>query len=243
MSGLGVLAWLVIGSAVGWVVSRLMVLEDDDALRGTAAGIIGALLGGLGMRMVEWSPAIGATQLNTLAAVLAGSLWLTWITCVVTSGRERRPETPLPELHLVSPDAAPSFASARRAATYAAARVQLVDQLRRDAVAHDAERYDEVGQRFGTVGRVVPHGSGPELVKLRIAVTFWGQWIDARDRGWRRNSAIAKGDWPQLARTLAADLEGDRNVTDRRLVLHFDAGSGSLLGNRVQTLVARMRTG
>ena len=41
MGGLGVFAWLAIGTAAGWVISRLMVTAGDDALRGTAAGMIG----------------------------------------------------------------------------------------------------------------------------------------------------------------------------------------------------------
>jgi hypothetical protein len=35
MSGLGVLAWIAIGAAAGWAVSRLMVGAERDALRGT----------------------------------------------------------------------------------------------------------------------------------------------------------------------------------------------------------------
>ena len=52
MGGLGVLAWLAIGAAAGWTISRLMVSGGDDALRGTSAGMIGGVLGGLGMRFL-----------------------------------------------------------------------------------------------------------------------------------------------------------------------------------------------
>jgi uncharacterized membrane protein YeaQ/YmgE (transglycosylase-associated protein family) len=90
MGGLGVFLWLAIGAAAGLIISRLMVSAGDDALRGTAAGMIGAVLGGLGMRLFEWAPGLVSNDLNTSVAALAGSLWLTWITCVVTSGRERR---------------------------------------------------------------------------------------------------------------------------------------------------------
>jgi uncharacterized membrane protein YeaQ/YmgE (transglycosylase-associated protein family) len=90
MSGLGVFLWLAIGAAAGWVISRLMVTVGDDALRGTAAGMIGAVLGGLGIRLLEWAPGLVSNDLNSSVAALAGSLWLTWVTCVVTSGRERR---------------------------------------------------------------------------------------------------------------------------------------------------------
>jgi uncharacterized membrane protein YeaQ/YmgE (transglycosylase-associated protein family) len=107
MGGLGVFAWLAIGAAAGWTVSRLMVRADDDALRGTAAGMVGAVLGGLGMRLVEWSPALMSNDLTTSVAALAGSLWLTWITCVVTSGREQIPTLAGSDTGFAPRDAAP----------------------------------------------------------------------------------------------------------------------------------------
>ena len=89
MGGLGVIAWLAIGTVAGWIVTRLMVTAGDDALRGTAAGVIGGVLGGLGMGLFE-SMSPGGNDLTMTFAAVAGSVWLTWITCVVTSGRERR---------------------------------------------------------------------------------------------------------------------------------------------------------
>ena len=96
MGGLGALAWIAIGAAAGWVISRLMVAAEDDALRGTAAGMIGGVLGGLGMQLLDSSPGTGRSDFGTSVAALAGSLWLTWITCVVTSGRERGSAGPPP---------------------------------------------------------------------------------------------------------------------------------------------------
>jgi uncharacterized membrane protein YeaQ/YmgE (transglycosylase-associated protein family) len=90
MGGLGVLSWLAIGAVAGWTITRLMVSGGDEALRGTAAGLVGAILGGLGMHLLEPASSREANELNPLLAALAGSLWLTWITCVVTSGREHR---------------------------------------------------------------------------------------------------------------------------------------------------------
>jgi uncharacterized membrane protein YeaQ/YmgE (transglycosylase-associated protein family) len=244
MGGLGVFVWLAIGSAAGWIISRLMVGAEDDALRGTAAGMVGGILGGLGMRLLESSPALGPNDLNTSLAALAGSLWLTWITCVVTSGRRRDSATAPPEVRfaprVAAPVAAPEADGARPTLTYSAARDQLVEQLLRDAMAHEAERYHEVGQRFDIVECALPRGATPELAKLRVAVAFWDGWIDARNRGWRPDRGIGKTEWPLLARTVAADLEGDRDVTDARVVTRFDVGRHPSLGNRVQTLAARM---
>jgi hypothetical protein len=88
MGGFGVIAWLAIGVVAGWTITRLMVTSGDEGLRGTAAGMVGGILGGLAIP--------GANDLDILLAALAASLWLTWITCVVSSGREHRarPRTP-----------------------------------------------------------------------------------------------------------------------------------------------------
>jgi len=245
MGGLGVFAWLAIGAAAGWVISRLMVRATDDALRGTAAGMIGGILGGLGMRLLDPPPGLDADGLSTSAAALAASVWLTWITCVVTSGRQRGATLPPPGVPFVRGDAAAHDTrrvdSARSTLTYAAARDQLVDQLLRDAMAHEAGRYDEVGRRFDSLEGALPRGSAPELGRLRVAVAFWDGWIDARNRGWQPDRGIGRAEWPVLARTVAADLEGDRDATEARVVTRFDVGRHPALGNRVHALAARMR--
>lgn len=234
MSGFGVLAWIAIGSIVGWTVSRLMLDSEDDALRGTAAGMIGATLGGLGARLLDAAPP-GGHELNGAVAALAGSLWLTWLTCVVTTGRQRGDGRTAMAVRLEG---------VRVTSTYSAARDTLVDQLLRDAMSHDAEQYDDVGRRFATVERELPRGAAPELVRLRVALTFWDAWIDARNRGWQPDSGIAKAEWPSLARSVAADLEGDRDMTNARVVTRFDAAAVfPPPGNRVQALAARLRAG
>jgi uncharacterized membrane protein YeaQ/YmgE (transglycosylase-associated protein family) len=242
MGGLGVFAWLAIGSAAGWVISRLMVSAEDDALRGTAAGMVGGILGGLGMRLLEPSPGVGANALDASLAALAGSLWLTWITCAVTSGRRRDSGALPPQVRFAVREPASEVETAGPTLAYVAARDQLVDQLLRDAVAHEGERYDEIGRRLDSLA-VVPHGAARELGRLRVAVAFWDGWIDARNRGWKPDSGIAKSEWPLLARAVAADLEDDRDVTDARVMTHFDVGSRPSLANRLQAVAARMRVG
>ena len=238
MVGFGVLAWVVMGSVVGWVLSKLMLRPDDDALRGTAAGMIGAIIGGLGVRLLQ-SAGPGSNQLDGAAAALAGSVWLTWVVCVITSGGRRDVDT-APAI-AVRPEPTARLQGARAASTYAVARNTLVDQLLRDAMAHDAERYDDVGRRFDTVERGVPRGIAPELARLRVALTFWDAWIDARDHDWQPDAGIAKADWPLLARSVAADLEGDRDVTNARVVTRFDAtATQPTPGVRVRALAARL---
>jgi uncharacterized membrane protein YeaQ/YmgE (transglycosylase-associated protein family) len=241
MIGYGVLAWMAIGSTAGWTVSRLMVGAEDDALRGTAAGMIGATVGGLGMGLLG-SAAPGASQLNGAVAALAGALWLTWLTCVVTSGRPRADGRLAPSAAVVRRYTNAWLGGASK--TYAAARNALVDQLLRDAMSHDAGRYNEVGRRFDTVERELPRGAAPELARLRVALTFWDGWINARNHGWQLDGGIDKAEWPSLARGVAADLEGDRDVTNALVVTRFDAvAEHSPPGNRVQALAARLRAG
>jgi uncharacterized membrane protein YeaQ/YmgE (transglycosylase-associated protein family) len=106
MGGVSVFAWIAIGAIASWTVTRLMVGPDDDALRGTAAGVIGAVLGGLGMQLGQSRSAGSSGGIDGILAALAGALWLTWITCVATSGREpRREPPPLPESHFEGADA------------------------------------------------------------------------------------------------------------------------------------------
>jgi hypothetical protein len=125
--------------------------------------------------------------------------------------------------------------------TYTAARDALVTHLREDAAAHEAGRVDAVGRRFDAVVRDFPRGSEPELTKLRIALTFWDGWIEARNGGWPGSIDIAKSEWPQLARVIADDLAGDREISDPRVRARFDVGANPALGGRVQTLAARLR--
>ena len=125
--------------------------------------------------------------------------------------------------------------------TYAAARDALVRQLLGDAAAHDAGRYDELGRRFDTLEREFPRSGAPELTRLRVALTFWDSWIDARNHGWPSSGSIGKAEWPPLARGIAADLIGDREITDARVRARFDSCAHVSLGDRVQTLSARLR--
>ena len=125
--------------------------------------------------------------------------------------------------------------------TYLAARDALVAHLLEDAAAHEAGRVDAVGRRFDAVERNLPRGNAPELTRLRIALTFWDGWIDARNAGWPSSIDIARLEWPALARNIASDLASDRDIRDARVLARFDVGANPSLGGRVQTLAARLR--
>jgi hypothetical protein len=124
---------------------------------------------------------------------------------------------------------------------YAAARAALALHLRGDATAHEAGRVDAVGRRFDAMERTLPRGATPDLTKLRIALTFWDAWIDARNGGWPSSTDIPRSEWPRLARLIASDLTDDRDITDPVVLACFDVAANPSLGGRVQTLAARLR--
>ena len=116
--------------------------------------------------------------------------------------------------------------------SYKEARDELVEQLLADAAAHDAEHYGEVGRRFDAVERRFPRGSAPALARLRVALTFWDAWIDARNLGWQSSDGIRKAEWPVLARGVASDLVGDYDISNSTLRGRFDAARHSRRGPR-----------
>jgi hypothetical protein len=124
--------------------------------------------------------------------------------------------------------------------TYAEARDTLVAQLRQDALAHEAENYDAIGRRFDSVEYRFPRGTEPELGRLHIALTFWDGWVHARNHGWPPGP-IASAEWPDLARTVADDLEADHDVSSEKVLAHFDLVAHPGLNQRVQILAARLR--
>jgi len=124
--------------------------------------------------------------------------------------------------------------------TYAQTRDILVRELRANAADHEADRYDAIGRRFDRIEHEFPTGTAPELGRLHIALAFWDGWIDARNNGWPRGP-IAVDDWPVLARRVVADLEADRDITDRLVLSRFDLVKNPQLNERVQTLAARLR--
>ena len=124
--------------------------------------------------------------------------------------------------------------------TYAIARDTLVRHLRADAAAHEAEQDDAIGRSFDGVEHRFPRGDAPELGRLHVALTFWDGWVNARNHGFP-SGPIRAADWPRLARTVAADLEADRDITNEVVLKHFDLVAHPQLNERVQILAARLR--
>jgi hypothetical protein len=107
--------------------------------------------------------------------------------------------------------------------SYGAARDALVGELLGDAAAHDEGRFDDIGHRAGRME--LPRVGPPELRKLRVALSFWDGWIDARNRGWQPHGNIAKAEWPLLARRVASDLAEEREISDARVAGRFDVSN------------------
>ena len=116
----------------------------------------------------------------------------------------------------------------------------LVTQLLQDADAHEAGHYDAVGRRFDAVEHRFPTGTAPELGRLHIALTFWDGWVHARNHGWPPGP-ISESEWPRIARSVVADLQANRDVTDVKVLANFDIVAHPKLDERVQILAARLR--
>ncbi len=124
--------------------------------------------------------------------------------------------------------------------TSEAARQALAVYLVTDAAAHEAERFDAIGRRFDGFEHAFPEGDDATLIDVRMAMTFWDAWIDARNHGWQPTAGIQQGEWPALARGIAADLTGHRDIGDARVRELFDVRNPGL-ADRVKLLAGRLR--
>jgi hypothetical protein len=58
------------------------------------------------------------------------------------------------------------------------------------------------------------------MAEPRVQLTYAG-WLDSSNHDWKFYEGIKAGDWPRLARLVVADLEADREISDRSVVSHF----------------------
>ena len=121
------------------------------------------------------------------------------------------------------------------------ARERLVTYLRSDAAAHDAGRFDAIGRPFDSFEHRFPAATGGDVAELRLALTFWDAWIDARNHEWQTTAGIQPQQWPVLARAIADDLAAGRPVQDASVRARFDVERNAGLSERVQLLAARLR--
>jgi hypothetical protein len=78
--------------------------------------------------------------------------------------------------------------------TYAEAKQSLVENLTRDAVAHEAGHYRDIGHAFDELDANLPREGGREFDQIFIALAFWDGWIDARNHDWQYYDGIGESD-------------------------------------------------
>lgn len=93
-----------------------------------------------------------------------------------------------------------------------------------DAAARAQESGDlaAVENGFDQLDSELPRNAGPEFDKLHIVIHFWDGWIDARNHDWLYYDGLTAEDWPILARGIVQDLQQNREITDERVLEHFD---------------------
>ena len=121
------------------------------------------------------------------------------------------------------------------------ARELLAGYLATDATAHEAGKFDEIGRRFDSFEYHFPFGDDDSVIELKIALTFWDAWIDARNHEWQTTAGIQPAEWPVLARAIVNDLTNDRPIQDESVRARFDAVKHRGLNERVKLLAARLR--
>lgn len=124
--------------------------------------------------------------------------------------------------------------------SYNEARQTLIAELTRDAEAHEADRYLDIGAEFERVDAELPRGQGSEFDKFFIAFHFWDGWIDARNHNWQYYEGIEERDWPRLARTIVEALESDQEITDPLVLKHFDFRNRKQSGGVIRRLWDRI---
>ena len=97
--------------------------------------------------------------------------------------------------------------------------IAALDAARRAQESRDLAAV-EVGHK--ELDALLPRNAGPTFDKLHIALSFWDGWIDARNHDWLYYEGIRAEDWPWLARGIVDDLRNDHEISDQRVLKHFE---------------------
>jgi hypothetical protein len=119
----------------------------------------------------------------------------------------------------------------------------VAEALLADAEAHEAGRYDEIGEQFDDVLAETLPLEDAKADHVTIAFSFWDGWIDARNHDWLYYEGIERHDWPKHARAVAACLQAGRSPDDPVLLRHFDPPPRIPLRTRFAQFVLRRRAG
>ncbi len=105
---------------------------------------------------------------------------------------------------------------------YLEAKKDMISGLLQAAGAQEIGCLPGIETSYDALDTKRPRDEGSEFDKLFIALNFWDGWIDARNHDWKYYEGIHAEDWPRLARSIVADLEADREITDVVVLKHFD---------------------
>jgi hypothetical protein len=125
--------------------------------------------------------------------------------------------------------------------TYTEAKQFLIENLSRDAAAHEAGRYRDIGRAFDELDANLPRSGGREFDQLFITLAFWDGWIDARNHDWQYYDEIGEADWPALARKIVASLASGQEITEPAVLRHFDFRARQPRAGRLKSLLARLQ--
>lgn len=120
--------------------------------------------------------------------------------------------------------------------SYEDARQYLIEQLSRDAQLHMDGHFSEIGAGYDHFDSNLPRGNDPRYRTLFIALNFWDGWQDARNHEWLYYEGINSGDWPELAKTIIKSVAAEQEVTDERILRHFDLRPRKTLIQRLKGL-------
>lgn len=110
--------------------------------------------------------------------------------------------------------------------SYSEDSVRFIVGLELGAESHERGDFEALDAVFQRLEGSLPPEASTAYQPLHIALHFLDGWIDARNHDWEYYPGILRPDWPRLARTIAADLKAGREITDDRVLAHFDVRPG-----------------
>ncbi len=107
-------------------------------------------------------------------------------------------------------------------AQYTMLREQLAEALLRAAEHHETGRFDAIEEGYKALESELRQHGDAHFQKLHCALNFWDGWIFAHGTGWVEHQQFPRDAWPALARSVAADLLADREISEPRVRFEFD---------------------
>jgi len=105
---------------------------------------------------------------------------------------------------------------------YQILRERLAEALVHAAEHHAAGRFDRLGEGYEALEAELRQEGDLQYRTLHCALNFWDGWIFAHGTGWVEHQQFPRDAWPTLARSVAADLVADREISDPRVRFEFD---------------------